>query len=109
MLTKIGGWEAIALSSLSGNSYHSLTSPENIQNVLVDQPVDQWTFPTTNEGETRKYIAINSNCLFQHLISTNAFYKNISSHDIYISLRRGGADLVQDFVQNPALLESDLH
>ncbi|KAG2230699.1 hypothetical protein INT48_003706 [Thamnidium elegans] len=58
MLVKIGDWEAITLSSLNGKSYHILTSLENIQDVLVNQSVDQWTPPTTTERATGEYTAI---------------------------------------------------
>ena len=87
MLAKIGDLEAITLSLLNGKSYNFLTSLENIQDVLVDQPVDQWTLPTTTERATGKCAVINSNHLLQHFISTSTFYKHISSHE-YMELSK---------------------
>ncbi|CAO3631090.1 unnamed protein product [Mucor fragilis] len=69
------------LSSLSGKTYHFLTSLENIQNVLVDQPVGQWTLPVTTKSATGECTAINRNHLLHHFISTSPFYKCISSHE----------------------------
>ena len=64
MLAKIGDWEPITLSSLNGKSYHFLTSLENIQDTLVDQPAGQWTLLITTETVTGECTTTNSNHLF---------------------------------------------
>ncbi|KAG1089801.1 hypothetical protein G6F42_019879 [Rhizopus arrhizus] len=80
LLASIGDWEAVMLSSLDGKTYHFLTSLENIQDVLVDQPVGQWTRPVKTKSATGECIATDGNVLLHHFITTSPFYKCISSH-----------------------------
>ncbi|KAI9257447.1 hypothetical protein BY458DRAFT_441435, partial [Sporodiniella umbellata] len=68
------------LSSLDGKTYPFLTSLENIQDVLVEQPVGQWTRPVKTKSATGECIATDGNVLLHHFITTSPFYKCISSH-----------------------------
>ncbi|KAI9366306.1 hypothetical protein BD770DRAFT_423205 [Pilaira anomala] len=81
LLANVGDWEPVMLSSLNGKTYHFLTSPENILDVLVDQPVGQWTLPITTKSVTGECTAINRSHLLHHFISTSPFYKCKSSHE----------------------------
>lgn len=77
LLANAGDWEAVMLSSLNGKTYHFLTSLENIQDVLVDQPVGQWTLPIKAKSATGECIARNRNhcstISSQPTPSTNAY------------------------------------
>lgn len=64
MLTEIGDWEPITLSSSNEKSYHFHISLESIQDILVDQLAGQWTLPIMNETATGKCTTTNSAHLF---------------------------------------------
>lgn len=81
LLASVGDWEPVMLSSLDGRSYYSLTSQENIQDVLVDQPVGQWTPPVKIKSATEERIATDGTVLLQHFITSSLFYKSIPIHN----------------------------
>ncbi|ORE01789.1 hypothetical protein BCV72DRAFT_281822, partial [Rhizopus microsporus var. microsporus] len=85
--------EPIILTSVNGKSYHFLTSLENMQDILVDQPAGQWTLPIKTETATRECTNTNSNHLFQYFASTSPFCKHISSHK-YIELSKSVTESV---------------
>lgn len=46
MLSKIGNWEPIIMSSMNGKKYYMLTSQTTIDHILADQPTGAWMLPT---------------------------------------------------------------
>lgn len=46
MLSKIGNWKPIIISSENGKKYHVLASQTTIGHILTDQPAGVWTLPT---------------------------------------------------------------
>ncbi|RCH80343.1 hypothetical protein CU098_001139, partial [Rhizopus stolonifer] len=75
LLANVGNWEAVMLSSLNEKVYHFLTSLENIQDVLVDQPIGQWMLPITTKSflllTTRTNNKMSNMSKFANIIDAN--------------------------------------
>ncbi|CAO3679520.1 unnamed protein product [Rhizopus stolonifer] len=88
LLANVGDWEPVMLSSLSGKTYHFLTSLENIQDVLVDQPyryaVSQ-LFAGAILIEQSSAILLNSVEPYGRLKSTDAHYERRIATAIHLS------------------------
>lgn len=101
LLANVGNWEAVMLSSLNEKVYHFLTSLENIQDVLVDQPIGQWMLPITTKSVTGECIATNRNHLLHHFITTSSLYKCISSHEYTELSKTIGESINRDWLIFP--------
>ncbi|KAG2219464.1 hypothetical protein INT45_008112 [Circinella minor] len=70
MLAKIGNLEPVTLKNKNGKKYHFLTSPENIGQVLTDQPSGPWTLPADNE-QVQSSSSSKTEGILDHIINTD--------------------------------------
>ncbi|CEG67171.1 hypothetical protein RMATCC62417_03638 [Rhizopus microsporus] len=102
MLTKVGGWEPIMLLAQNGKAYHFLASPDNFDQLLVDQPSGKWMLPKPTNVSTESTLR-HSDDLFHLITSTSPFYKFISNQS-YIELSKDIVEtLNNDWTFNPQL------
>lgn len=101
--SRLGDLEPVTLRSNSGKRYCMLTKSTNISDLLVDQPVGEWTLPIKNPTPHAPSIPISQSGILNHIILTSPFYKHLSDTK-YIELSKSITDSInKDWTLFPQL------